>query len=110
MSDYDGESTSARLRRVEQERDEALLNANRMAKAHIKLLDRCIRVEAELASARAELDLLRYSGWVVSPDGGHTCTECRQEIRRGESYAVNTIGATHKHVFCPTEGGPRCLT
>lgn len=47
------------LAEAKRERDEALANADRMAKDHIKLLDRNILVEAELASARTELSGLR---------------------------------------------------
>lgn len=73
ISTEQGESTSARLRRV----------------------------EAELASARAELEELRYSGWIVARDGGRACTACEREIRRGEAYTVNTSGDELNHVHCP---------
>lgn len=57
-------------------------------------------VRAELASARAELERLRYSGWIVARDGGRTCGSCGQEIRRGEAYTVATTSDTTTHVHC----------
>lgn len=57
--------------------------------------------QAELASARAELERLRYSGWIVARDGGRDCGSCGQEIRRGEAYTVATTSDTTTHVHCP---------
>lgn len=59
------------------------------------------QLRAELASARAELERLRYSGWIVARDGGRTCTACDQEIRRGEAYTVATPDDQLTHVHCP---------
>lgn len=56
--------------------------------------------EAELASATAELERLRYSGWIVARDGGRTCGSCGQEIRRGEAYTVNATTDELTHVHC----------
>jgi hypothetical protein len=127
-----GESTSARLRRVEQERDELAVRNGRLAGQLNNALE-CFdqlqsaagtkyqAYEAELASARteleatriaarhsddlnrgllAELEQLRYSGWIVARDGGRECAGCGQEIRRGEAYSVDTTGDVLRHVHC----------
>jgi hypothetical protein len=96
-SSIDDESTSARLRRVEQDLAE-MREARDVARSTNELL------RAELASARAELERLRYSGWSVARDAGRTCTACGQEIRRGEAYTTDTTRDVQKHVHCP-EGG-----
>lgn len=70
-----------------------------------ELVDQRDLAQAELASARAELERLRYSGWIVARDGGRTCEACDHEIRRGEAYAIDTTGDELRHVFCPTTEG-----
>lgn len=54
-----GESTSAALRRVEQERDEALADADRCEDANIRHMEERDLARAELVSARTELDAVR---------------------------------------------------
>ena len=93
LAEPDQPALSAQLARVEQERDNLQV-------ARVALRDRCDLLEAELASARAELERLRYSGWIVARDGGRTCAGCGQEIRRGEAYAVDTTSDTTTHVHC----------
>lgn len=96
------ESTSARLARVEQERDLA-----RQLNAELARLAAGIEQERdELREARDVLrarlhDVVGEPQWCVARDGGRNCTACGHEIRRGEAYAVNTISAQLSHVFCP---------
>lgn len=62
MTDFDlpgTESTSAALRRAEAERDEALAVQKDAVDAFIRITDRCTLLQAELASARTELERLR---------------------------------------------------
>jgi hypothetical protein len=106
------ESTSARLRRVEQELRVALddrdyfKEGTRVAhKAIDEVAATADMLRAELASARAELEQLRYSGWQVARAPlGRGCTACAREIQRGEAYSTDTTRDELRHVHCPTEG------
>lgn len=71
-----GESTSARLRRVEAERDEALAVQKDAIDAFIRINDRCTLLQAELASARTELDAMRTARDRLD----HELAEMRQRI------------------------------
>lgn len=104
-----GESMSERLRqvqadltRVEQERDELNATVDRMAADHIRLLKRNTLAEAELASARQEIEQLRAAQqWIVARDGGRHCERCEAEIRRGEAY--ETLAGPALHIRCPDQ-------
>lgn len=117
LDQLNGESTSSRLRRIEQERDQ-LLEVVRAKYGEIQLL------QAELASARKELESLRHElaharferdqrrafmtdpvsqpHWIVARDGGRECRACRGEITRGEAYEL--IGLDElRHIHCPAD-------
>lgn len=127
-----GESTSAELRRVEAERDEALAVQKDAVEAFIRITDRCTLLQAELASARTELEAVRnardnldrelnelcerlaapphpgtpaLASWVVARDGGRDCLRCDQEIRRGEAYEYMPTTDELQHIHCPDKQG-----
>lgn len=112
-----------RCDQVRQERDAARAEVDRLGLSLLKsgqandallagserLAQQCQLTEAELSTARRELELLRRqlaeartdadvardelasaarSGWIVARDGGRTCLDCGREIRRGEAYEL----------------------
>lgn len=117
-----GESTSAKLRRVEQERNffktateaaHGKLTDELQERAALREVRDMVREQrdlayAELASARQELqqrrvfmaDLLSQPHWCIASDGGRTCQRCRAEITRGQAYELVALSLT-QHVMCP---------
>jgi hypothetical protein len=90
-----GESTSARLRRAEQERDEMAAELERLRAWQKQALDRVKRDLDDLEKGR------RYNGWNVARDAGRTCATCKREITVGQAYSVDGVSANVEHVFCP---------
>lgn len=92
---------------LRRQRDEALAKRDQATENGDWWMRQCRLHQAELASARTELDRLRssYSGWIVARDGGRHCERCEGEVRRGEAYTEQPgTGGLIQHIHCPTEG------
>ena len=89
-----------------------LVNEQARLRGHIeKERGKRLAVEAELASARAKLDLRRLlltqaADWVVARDTGYVCGGCDRQIRRGEAYLATSGADEYLHVHCPDGASP----
>jgi hypothetical protein len=82
--------------------------ASAYATQHGQLADRDLlrielaAVQAELVSARTELDQLRNRPVIVAPDGRRYCERCEGEIcRRQDCEPMPGSGGLMLHIHCP---------
>lgn len=103
------ESTSAALRRVEQELADARASNRIVADEYVRICAIAHLREAELASATTELAHWRGSrSWSVARQPSGYCSACDGPIVRGQ--AVEPLPAAKGyfiHVVCPDRETPR---